>query len=236
MNAADHDRFAEDVAPYLLGALEDGERGSFEHHLETCHVCQDDLLRLKVAADALPRSVPQYSPPAGLKRALMEQVYSEAAPDKRRGTSLADRLGLKRVLVRPRLALAAVCVLLAGLVVGYALSPSDDRVEPAQTIAANVDKGRIGDGQGTLVVPAGGGVAHLKVSAMPQPSDGHVYQIWLRRGNRIEPSSLFSVDRNGNGSGAVPEDLKGVTEVMVTRERAGGARQPTEAPVLSAKV
>jgi len=50
------------------------------------------------------------------------------------------------------------------------------------------------------------------------------------------PGPLFTVDRNGNGVGAVPGDLRGVSQVMVTRELSKGARQPTEAPVLTAKV
>jgi hypothetical protein len=72
------------------------------------------------------------------------------------------------------------------------------------------------------------------VSSMPQPRSGQVYEVWLDHGDRIEPGPLFSVDRNGNGVAAVPGDLKGVKRVMVTRERAGGAQQPTEAPVVVA--
>jgi anti-sigma-K factor RskA len=236
VSAADHERFGEDAAVYLLGALEDAERDAFEVHLATCHVCQDEVARLRVAADALPRSVVQFDPPPSLKRALMEQVHSEAAPERRAGASLADRLGIARVLARPRLALAATaCALLVGLVAGYALS-SGGAEEGTRTIAATVDTTRIGDSRATLVVPEDGDSAHLEVSAMPQPPEGEVYEVWLRRGDRIEPGPLFGVDRNGNGVAAVPGDLDGVTEVMVTRERAGGARQPTEAPVVSAKV
>jgi hypothetical protein len=84
-------------------------------------------------------------------------------------------------------------------------------------------------------VPTGGGPAHLRVSSMPQPRAGQIYEIWLKRGNRIEPGPLFAVDRKGNGAGAVPSDLKGVSQVMVTGEAAGGAQRPTEAPLVSVK-
>jgi hypothetical protein len=71
---------------------------------------------------------------------------------------------------------------------------------------------------------------------MPQPQPGQVYEIWLQRGRKVEPGSLFSVDENGNGVGAIPGNLHGVTHVLVTRERRGGALQPTEAPVVSARI
>src|SRR4051794_3203512 len=106
MSAADHQRFEEDIGAYLLGALANGEHEEFERHLATCHVCQDELERLKGAADALPRSVAQYEPPPSLKQALMEQVYAETAPEQAPRRSLAERLRLARGPRRrtPRLA------------------------------------------------------------------------------------------------------------------------------------
>jgi anti-sigma-K factor RskA len=225
MSASDHDRFQQDVGAYLLGALEDGERSDFERHAAVCHVCQDELERLRVAADALPRSVEQYAPPASLKRALMDEVYAKEPKRERRERRF--RIAL------PRLALAAAaCALLVGVVVGYGLSNRDGG-GGARTVAAQVDSTRIGDARAALVT--GGGAGRLEVSGMPQLQRGQTYEIWLKRGARIEPGPLFSVDRNGNGTGAVPGDLRGVDAVMVTRERAGGARQPTEAPVVVAR-
>jgi anti-sigma factor RsiW len=233
MSAAEHDRFQEDVGAYLLGALQDAERSEFERHVAICHVCHDELERLRGAAEALPRSVEQYDPPPAVKRALMEHVYADAGrPAKVRRRQLAERLGL----TRPRFALATAAVLLVGLLGGYGISQlSGNDAAGMRTISASVDTSRVGNARAELVVPAGGGPAHLRVSAMPQPRAGQVYEIWLKRGNRIEPGPLFSVDRNGNGAGAVPGDLNGVSQVMVTRENAGGAQQPTETPVVSVK-
>lgn len=231
MSPSEHDRFQEDVGAYLLGALEDTERSDFERHIAICHLCHDDVERLRGAAEALPRSVDQYDPPPAVKRALMEHVYAEAGwPAKARRRQLAERLGL----TRPRLALATAAVLLVGLLGGYGISQLSDS-GGTRTISASVDRTRVGNGSAELVVPAGGGAPHLRVSRMPQPPAGQVYEIWLRRGNQIEPGPLFSVDRRGNGAGALPGGLKGVSQVMVTRENAGGAQQPTEAPVVSVK-
>ena len=234
MSAADHDRFAEDAAAYLLGALENGERDAFEAHLEGCHVCQDDVARLKLAADALPRSVEQFRAPSTLKRGLMEQVSAEPRGERRAGTRTGRR-SLSRLFARPRATLvASACALLVGLVAGVLIASGGGDGGGTRTVVAQVDASRIGDSHARLLVPEDG-AARLEVSSMPQPPEGEVYEIWLQRGDEVEPASLFSVDRNGNGVGAVPGDLSDVEAVLVTRERAGGAMHPTEQPVVSAK-
>jgi anti-sigma-K factor RskA len=233
VSAAEHDRFADDVGAYLLGALEDHERSAFERHAAVCHVCRDEVDRLRVAADALPRSVEQHAAPPSLKKALMKQVRADATTGRRR--SWTERLRPGRV--RPALALAATgLALLVGGAGGIALSGLGDDDREVRSLAASVDETRVGEGEATVVLPEGGGPGALRVQAMPQPPKGQVYEVWLRRGDRIEPGPLFSVDRNGRGVAAIPGDLDGVDEVMVTRERTSGARQPTEAPVISARL
>jgi hypothetical protein len=63
-----------------------------------------------------------------------------------------------------------------------------------------------------------------------------VYEIWLKRGDQLQPGPLFNVDATGNGAGAIPDDLEGVSAVLVTRERTGGAKVPSEAPIISARI
>jgi hypothetical protein len=71
---------------------------------------------------------------------------------------------------------------------------------------------------------------------MPAPKPGQVYEIWLKRGDQVQPGPLFSTDRSGNGAGAIPDDLEGVSTVLVTRERTGGAKTPSEVPIISARI
>jgi anti-sigma-K factor RskA len=239
VTAAEHQRYQEDIGAYLLGALTTSEHDDFQRHLSTCHVCQDELDRLSTAADALPRAVEQYEPPAALKRALMEQVYAEAEPGKVPRRSFAERIGLDRFFagLSPQFAAAAAAVVLAvGVGAGYALWGTGGSDGGTRTVAAAVDSTRVGSGQAKLVVAKDGAGGQLQLTAMPQPRPGQIYQVWLDRGDQIEPGPLFSVDSNGNGVAAVPGSLDGVKRVMVTRERAGGARQPTEAPVVTAPV
>ena len=102
-----------------------------------------------------------------------------------------------------------------------------------RTVAAQVT---IRGARAELVIPPGSGSgATLRVSGMPAPPAGHIYELWLQRGERVVPASLFSVNRSGNGAAAVAGSLKGVTAVMVTREVASGADHPTSAPFVVAR-
>jgi hypothetical protein len=63
---------------------------------------------------------------------------------------------------------------------------------------------------------------------------GRVYEVWLSRGGGdAQPTSaLFDVTAAGNGETAVPGNLHGIREVMVTSEPQGGSVRPTRAPLI----
>ncbi|HEX8053112.1 MAG TPA: zf-HC2 domain-containing protein, partial [Thermoleophilaceae bacterium] len=79
MSTTEHERFEQDGAAYLLGALPPLEAEVFERHLMACATCQRELERLRPAAQALPRAVEAFEPPPSLKRSLMDVVEAEAA-------------------------------------------------------------------------------------------------------------------------------------------------------------
>ena len=74
----DHERWADAVGSFLLGSMPDDELGGFEEHLSECPACRDEVERLRVAADALPVSVPLVPPPPALKDRIMTVVEAEA--------------------------------------------------------------------------------------------------------------------------------------------------------------
>jgi hypothetical protein len=63
-----------------------------------------------------------------------------------------------------------------------------------------------------------------------------VYETWVRRGNGVEPSSLFTLRRNRSGDAAIPGPLEGADAVLVTAEPRGGSSQPTSRPLLQASL
>ena len=157
----DHARHQDDVGAYLLGALNDLERQAFERHLRGCHDCQEELDRLRPAADALPGSVQQFEPPARLKASLMEVVEREARAEQ----PAAPRPRL-RFFTRPAFVAAA---LLVGLVAGFAIAQLGGG-EDTRTLAATVDRAMPNAG-GSLMVSertACGGVA-AAISAPSAP-------------------------------------------------------------------
>jgi anti-sigma-K factor RskA len=220
---SDHSQWAESVGAYLLGALEPGESERFEAHLAECAICRRDVDDLRVAADALPVSVPLMRPPEALKGRIMAVVSSEAARPRR-----APRRWPGAWLMRPGVALACVLALLAaGGLAGVLLRGGEEaRTVLAQTRAPGAEvRLEIRDDGSTLVA-----------RNMPAPPQGRIYQVWLKRpGKDPEPTSvLWSVRGDGSAEVAVPGSLDGVEAVLVTDEPAGGSKAPTKPPVITA--
>ena len=222
---SDHVRHQDDVGAYLLGALNDLERQAFERHLRGCGECQEELARLRPAADALPGSVQQFEPPARLKASLMEVVEREARVEREPLVERGTLIKLpRRHFTRP---LAVAAVLLLGLVIGFGVSQLGG--EESRTVAATVDKAMPQAG-GTLDID--GEEATLRLHDMPELRGPRVYQVWIQHGDQLVPARTFEVGATGNGS----VQLRGVDRadgVYVTREARGGAQVPSEDPIVS---
>jgi anti-sigma-K factor RskA len=228
MTTRSHEEHRESIGAYLLGALPPLEAEAFERHLAGCPECARELETLRVATDALPRSVEPLEPPPELKAALMEVVYAEAA-DRPKETAPRRRWfpALPRLArLSPAAAMVSATVLLAlGALAGWgiaALSGEDER-----TVVAQVDDSRLPGAGGELEVHDDVGVLELH-GVPPQP--GRVMQVWLQRGEEVVPSTVFAARSDGTAVAAIPDDLDGVDRVMVTRERVGGATTPGEPP------
>ena len=222
-----HSEQVESIGAYALGALPELEAQVFERHLMACEECQEELQRLSGAVEALPRSVTPHQPSPSLKASLMDVVNAEATPARSRRRSFA------LPSLRPTMAwTAAACVI--AFAVGVGLSEVAQEDDGGRTLSAQVDEQRLPGAGARLSVSDSGSV--LEVEGMPAAGRGRVYQVWVERAGEIEPASIFDVDAHGNGSAAVPESLDDASAVMVTRERRGGAEQPTETPVLRVDV
>jgi len=211
---SDHTRHQDDIGAYLLGALNDLERQAFERHMTGCAECQEELARLRPAADALPGSVEQFEPPARLKAALMEAVQREAAVTPRP----------RRRFMRP---LAVAAVLLIGLVVGFAVAQLGG--DETRTVAATIDRA-MPQANGTLRIE--GDSATLNLDGMPELGRERVYQVWVQHGDHLVPARTFEVGEGGTRA----VKLRGVEDadgVFVTREPRGGAQVPSENPIVS---
>ncbi|HYM56809.1 MAG TPA: anti-sigma factor [Solirubrobacteraceae bacterium] len=240
-SARDHDRWADSLGAWLLGALPDDEAREFAAHLEECPVCGQDAASLRVAADALPASAPSLPAPPELKARIMAVAEREAqllaaageGADQAEAAPRPARGRLRRLSLRPALVLP---VTLALLVIGGVAGLLGEQLlhDDARTVSARLDP--------SVAVP--GARADLEIREdravlvarrLPAPPQGRVYQVWLDRGGSTpEPTSaLFTTRGDGSASVAVPGSLRGVRQILVTDEPTGGSTLPTRRPIIS---
>jgi anti-sigma-K factor RskA len=230
VSPADHRAREEELAAYVLGALDPAEREAVERHAAGCERCRSDLRWIGAAVEVLPASVEPHQPPARLRRRLLAAVRAEARAADGSATVLGGWRDAVARTLRPGLAYAAVAVLVVGGAIGYVAGQSGGVDET--TVTALTTEAAPRGVEATVVRDGDAGT--LRTTGLPQPRAGGVYQVWIRNGDAIEPSTTFVVDRTGAGVAAIPAGLESGDEVMVTREPRGGSDAPTTAPLLRA--
>jgi anti-sigma-K factor RskA len=225
MNAADHNRWSDDLAAYLLGALEPRETEEFERHLEGCERCQEELRWLQPAVHVLPESVERHEPPPRLREAVMAEVREEAP----RPAAKAKTRTRRGWFLRPAMGFAVLALLVAG-VVGYEVGrDGDGGGEKADTIVRQFD------GITVKMTQEGDG-GKLELAGVQQLPPGKVLEAWVEREGEVEAvPALFVPDRHG-GAETTIADMSGVETVMVTEEPRGGSQTPTGKPIVTMSV
>ncbi len=228
MNETEHGRWRDEMAAYLLGALEPGEAAELERHLAGCEECQTELAWLRPAVQLLPETVERVEPAPELRTRLMEQVRSEA--DRAEVPTEARRAQRSRFLsLRPLAGLAAVA-LIGAAIAGYAIRDGESDGGAASTVVA----GKAPAVTAEMVSQGDSGTLHLANLRQLPPDE--VLQAWVERDDRVvSAKTLFVPNRDGTAT-AVIDDMTGVSAVMVTAEPRGGSAQPTSEPIVSMEV
>lgn len=229
-----HAERREDLAAYTLGALDERAAAELEAHLAECEACTEYLGWLQPAVDLLPASVPQTEPPRRLQKNLMKTVRAEAAQAEaaeRGARGERSRWSWRGLVLRPATGFAALAVLVAGAITGYALRDTGpERSFTEARAAASMPQGAVS----ATVEHGAGGDAILHVSAIPALDDGHVYQAWVQRDGRIEAAIAFRPNEDGTYEAALGDSLSGAEAVAVTEEAGEGETRPSKALVLTA--
>ena len=242
-------RWHDELAAYALEALPAEEAEALERHLAGCESCSDRLLLVAARGRPVPASVSQIEPPAGLRQSLMETVRAEdpalaAGPGTGRGAPRRRAAGCAQPSLplapaesaepRPdapgsgrlrgardalRRASVATCSAAA------AMTTQTFAVKPLTEDVAATGELQIADGKGTLVM-----------DNLPPLDKGEVYQLWTSSGAAVEPSSVFVSETGGHATAAIPDVPQGTSRVLITREPAGGSRQPHGDAVLAANL
>jgi anti-sigma-K factor RskA len=220
----DHDRFRDDLPAYALGALPAAEAAEIERHLDRCEVCRRELRWLRPAVELIPESIPQVDPPAALRERLMAEVRADARRIRiSNRPARRERWPWGRVL-RPAIGVAAIALVAAGAA-GYAIRGEGEETE---TIAGPV---RPGEPRARLARMGDSGT--LQLAGLQQLPTSEVYEAWVKRGERLLPSSLFLPRTDGTASAAIPRGLDGADAVLVTAEPRGGSLRPSSAALVS---
>jgi|SRR5947209_6758179 len=221
-----HERFEDDAAAYVLGALEEHEVCPFEEHVAGCPRCQADLAAMRETVQALPAAVLPVAVPPELKQRLMADVKTEAKLQL--GSTPAERprtrkrtIGSWRHLPLPALAATAAAAL-AALIVALSVGGGSS----ARTYAGIV---YAPGARASLRVS--GGEAQLVIVHLPALSARLEYEMWVERGASppVPAGALFDTT---TGTVTVPGGVRGVQEVLVTAERRPyGSHVPTRKPI-----
>jgi len=220
MNGSDHNRWSEDLATYMLGALEPGETAEFERHLEGCEHCRAELRWFEPAVQSLPETVERQEPPPRLREALMAEVRADVRPAPAKS---------RRWRLRPAMAFAVAALLIA-VVVGYEIGTSDSGNNGESTVLSAREHGI----SVKMVREGEGGTLHL-ANLHQLPSD-KVLEAWVRREGTVEAvPALLVPDRRGQAETTIA-DMSGVDTVMVTEEPQGGSEEPTTPAIVTMSV
>jgi anti-sigma-K factor RskA len=237
VSGADHDDRRDDLAAYVIGALDAGEAQLLEAHLAGCSECRRYLRALWPAVDSLATSVPQLEPPAELRLRLVTTVREEAqriAAAEREGAGRVRQrpTGWRRVFARPAVAFAVGAIVCGAAAIGYVVrdgGSTSRSVIPVRPMAA-APAGSVSASLTTI-----DGQATLRVRRMPPLHGGRVYEVWAERGGKLRAESTFVLRRDGTAMAAVP-NLDGATAVLVTEEPRGGSAHPTSPPLAGASL
>jgi len=228
MNASDHNRWSEDLAAFVLGALEREEAAAVERHLEGCARCQEEMRWLAPALQTLPESVERLEPPPQLRESLMAEVREDARAA--RAPARPARTRSWGWLLKPAAGFAVVALLVAG-VVGYEVGK--DGSGGGEGGGTTVER-QLGDIDVKMVQEGNSGT--LELAGVHQLPPDKVLEAWVERDGQVEAvPALFVPDREGQAETRIA-DMSGVAVVMVTEEPQGGSDQPTGEPIMTMKV
>jgi anti-sigma-K factor RskA len=255
MNEMNNERFEDLKDAYVLDALPQEERRSFEEYLAAHPERQAEIDELGAVAGLLAFAPHEQEPSPELRSRVMEVVEAEAALRRDGRESVFARF-VQYVGVRG-LALGAAALLVIGLLSWNVLLQNQVKdlqgeVQSAQGQVNDLQaKVRDAKTQQTQTIQLSGTWANQGADAevasinedriilvahnLPSVPEGQTCQIWVIKGDVPEPSGLF---QPGGDETAAPitTPVKQGDTIAVTVEPAGGSEQPTSDPVLSAEL
>jgi anti-sigma-K factor RskA len=197
----------EDLAGWVLGALDPAESERFRRHLQSCQQCQDEAAALAPTGRLLNFVAPQPSsraaspaaaePPADLQARTLDRVMAAARKSswRRRSAWLSS-------------AVAAAAVVVGGSVAALSLGSS-----PAYAYELHPQNGSSATGKATVTHTDGGWAVQMSARHLKPLPHGEYYECWYvaQKSTVSHPSMIsggtFSV--GSGGSTAVTMNMAG---------------------------
>lgn len=228
---------------YALDAIDGSERERFEHHLQRCPSCDNEVRGLQATATRLAQAVSS-PPPDQMKANVMAAVartrqYSPVADVVRPLPSAPN--GWSRRIAMP---LAAACLAVAvvlGVLLGLSRHQLGTQTAQQRAVAAVLtapdaklvhEPTSLG-GSASVVVASSLHKFVFTAHGLPALADAKVYQLWVMGpGGSATSAGLLSKTVNGSTSPVLAAGLAAGDQIGVTVEPAGGTTKPTTTPIV----
>lgn len=231
-----NDNLREDAAVFVLGAMSDLEREAFRvKMMRNCELGRY-VESLERVGDALLTTSPAVPVPDSVGAAILAEAQRDLDAreilESPRGAPARKRSSFGSRAFRPvALALSVLVVGLGAFAIGGGF---DAAPPPAEPLAATFNAPSVPTMSGE--VRAAGDGAAVNVSGMEPDLNGDVYQLWVQHDKTIYAAPVFSVSNDGSGHAYINRELAPGDTVMITREPAGGSKEPTGKALAAAQV
>ena len=247
---------------YVLDALSEPERDSFERHLQHCPLCEDEVRGLREAAARLGLAKTLDPPPQMRPRVLAVAYRTRQLPPpageqvglERRGVRVTwlfrPRSARRHAQRRPRLPRLAAALAAASLVVVVALgitqvmtrhqsdgaataSAAISRVVTAPDARTQTMRTSAG-GTVTVIVSARQQAAVVSATGMRSLPPAQTYQLWVIGPDGARSAGLLP--RTGRAGPVLASGVEPGDRIGITVEPAGGTSGPTTTPVIAVPI
>ena len=253
MSEMNNERFEDLKDAYVLGALPEEERLSFEDYLAAHPERQAEIDELGAVAGLLAFYPQEQEPSPELRSRVMEVVEAEAR--RVSGQSTFGRVG--DFLSIRNLALGAAALLVIGLLSWNVMLQGqvedlqgqvEDAQGQVQDLQAQVEEAQeqqsptielegswADQGANAHVLSINKNQAVLVAKDMPSVPEDQTCEIWVISNDVPKPSGLFQPDPNMTAT-PITNSITKADVIAVTVEPARGSEPPTSDPVLLAKL
>ena len=230
---------------YALDALTGLELDQFEHHLDRCPPCENEVRGFRETATRLALAVAASPPLALRERVLAAASVTRQLPPEVRETPRV-RVRPARGPGLPRLAVAvAAAAVAAAVALGVVQSSTRQQLSQAQaenrSVAAvlaapdaRLAVRRTTDGgRATVVASQSRHALIISTAGLPALSGGKVYELWFVAGQTARRAGLLPAPVDGRTAPLLASGLQPGDAVALTVEPAGGTSHPTTTPIVA---